>query len=164
VTDKASGPLVENIMHWNQCEYVWREDVLEGSANLLCWQKEKKKNKLHLNSFILSIRCSLQTMRSICLFVCLFIAMVASFRYPVAVTITGGKAANLDLCLALMTFRSEGSFTCHTYCDTTSRFIRFHLKDLSPCPTAGTLTRDARIIRSLRRRSYSCITWATHEK
>jgi hypothetical protein len=37
---------------------------------------------------------------------------VTSLRY------IGDKAANLDLCLALTAFSSEGSFTCHTYCDT----------------------------------------------
>jgi hypothetical protein len=32
-----------------------------------------------------------------------------------AVTITGNnRAANLDLCLTLTAFSSEGSFTCHT--------------------------------------------------
>jgi hypothetical protein len=40
-------------------------------------------------------------------------------------------AANLDLCFALTAFSSEGSFTCHTYCDTGPRFLRSCLKD--PC-------------------------------
>jgi hypothetical protein len=33
------------------------------------------------------------------------------FSYQVAVTITGDRAATLDLCLALITFSSEESFT-----------------------------------------------------
>jgi hypothetical protein len=37
------------------------------------------------------------------------------FSYPVAVTITGDRAANLDLCLALMAFGSEGSFRATTF-------------------------------------------------
>jgi TRAP-type C4-dicarboxylate transport system permease small subunit len=35
-----------------------------------------------------------------------------------AVTITDDRAANLDLCLALMAFSSESFLTCHTYCHT----------------------------------------------
>jgi hypothetical protein len=48
-----------------------------------------------------------------------------------AVTIAGDRAANLDLCLALTAFSSEGSFTCHTYCDTGPLFLRsyMYLKD-----------------------------------
>jgi hypothetical protein len=42
------------------------------------------------------------------------------------VTITGDRAANLDLhvCLALTAFGSEGSFTCHTYSDTGPPFFK----------------------------------------
>jgi hypothetical protein len=40
------------------------------------------------------------------------------FSYLAAVTVTGERAANLDLCLTLTTFSSVGSFTCHTYCNT----------------------------------------------
>jgi hypothetical protein len=36
------------------------------------------------------------------------------FSYLTAVTITSDRSANLDLCLALTAFSSEGSFTCHT--------------------------------------------------
>jgi hypothetical protein len=45
-------------------------------------------------------------------FVCLFITARAFFNYLVAVTITGDRAVkfNLDLCLALMAFSSDGSF------------------------------------------------------
>jgi hypothetical protein len=52
------------------------------------------------------------------------------FSYPAAVTITGGRAANLYLCLALTALSNEGSFTCHTYCDTGPSFLRSYPKDL----------------------------------
>jgi hypothetical protein len=44
-------------------------------------------------------------------------------------SINGDRAANLDLCLALMAFSSEGSFTCHTYCDTGPPFLRLYPKN-----------------------------------
>jgi hypothetical protein len=53
----------------------------------------------------------------ICLFVC-FESHEQFFSYLATVTIAGDRAANLDLCLGLTAFSSEGSFTCHTYCDT----------------------------------------------
>ena len=37
------------------------------------------------------------------------------FSYPAAVTITGYRAANLDLCLALTAYSSEGSLLCHVH-------------------------------------------------
>jgi hypothetical protein len=46
------------------------------------------------------------------------------FSYLATATITGDRAANLDLCLALTAFSSESSFTCHTYCDTGPPFLR----------------------------------------
>jgi hypothetical protein len=66
-----------------------------------------------------------------CLFVCLFYfeSHEQFFSYLATVTITGDKAANLDLCLALTAFSSEGSFTCHTYCDTGPPFLRSYPKD-----------------------------------
>jgi hypothetical protein len=45
------------------------------------------------------------------------------FRYLTAVTITGNRAANFDLRLALTTFRSEGYFIFHTCCDTEPWYI-----------------------------------------
>jgi hypothetical protein len=51
------------------------------------------------------------------------------FSYLATLTITGERAANLDLCLALTTFSSEGSFTCHTYCDTEPPFLRSYPKN-----------------------------------
>jgi hypothetical protein len=60
----------------------------------------------------------------LCLFVWLFWAARASFSYLAAVAISSDKAENLDVCLVLMAFRSESSFTCHTYCDTGPPFLR----------------------------------------
>ena len=54
-----------------------------------------------------------------------------------AIAITGDRAANLDLCLALMAFSSEGSFSCYTCCHTGPRFIRSRPKDMYPSPTIG---------------------------
>jgi hypothetical protein len=51
------------------------------------------------------------------------------FSYPAAVTITSDRAAKLDQCLALVAFTSDGSFSCHTYCDTGPRFIRSPMAD-----------------------------------
>jgi hypothetical protein len=53
------------------------------------------------------------------------------------VTIINGRAANLDLSLALTAFRSEGPFLCHTYCDTGLRFVCSHSKDWHLRPTLG---------------------------
>jgi hypothetical protein len=64
----------------------------------------------------------------VCLFVC-FESREQFFSYLATVTIAGDRAANLDLCLALTAFSSEGSFTCHTYCDTGSPFLRSYPKD-----------------------------------
>jgi hypothetical protein len=71
----------------------------------------------------------------ICLFV--YSHLINCFSYPTVVTIADERAANLDLhvCLALMDFRSEGSFSIHIYCDTGPGFIRSHLKDQHPRPT-----------------------------
>jgi hypothetical protein len=41
------------------------------------------------------------------IFVCLIV--LGRMSYPAAVTITGDRGANLDLCLALTAFSSEGS-------------------------------------------------------
>jgi hypothetical protein len=51
------------------------------------------------------------------------------FSYLATVTITDDRAANLDLSLALTAFSSEVAFTCHTYCDTGSPFLRSYPKD-----------------------------------
>jgi hypothetical protein len=62
-------------------------------------------------------------------FVCLFESHEQFFSYLATVTITGDRAANLDICLALVAFSSEGSFTCHTYCDTGPPFLRSYPKN-----------------------------------
>jgi hypothetical protein len=59
-------------------------------------------------------------MHNVCLydtfmFVCLIISFESHeqfFSYLATVTIIGDRAANLDLCLALTAFSSEGSFMC----------------------------------------------------
>jgi hypothetical protein len=61
-------------------------------------------------------------------FVC-FESQEQFFSYLATVTITGDGTANLDLCLALPAFSSEGSFKCHTYCDTGPPFPWSYLKD-----------------------------------
>ena len=53
---------------------------------------------------------------------------VLLFSYLTTVTITGDRAADLDLCLALTAFSSEGTFTCHNYCDTGPPFLKGHIR------------------------------------
>jgi hypothetical protein len=55
--------------------------------------------------------------------------MLKFFSYLAVVTISYDMAANLDICLALMAFSSEGSFRYHTYCGTGSPFLRSCPKD-----------------------------------
>jgi hypothetical protein len=57
--------------------------------------------------------------------------------YSAAVTITGDRAADLDLNLACVAFSSDGSFTCHTCCDTGPQFILSRANNRSTRPTAG---------------------------
>jgi hypothetical protein len=63
------------------------------------------------------------------LFVWLFWDTGAIFSYLAVAIITGDKAANLDLCLALTAFSSESSFMCHTCCDTGPPFLMAYPKD-----------------------------------
>jgi hypothetical protein len=75
-----------------------------------------------------------------CCIVCLFVCIDLSeqvFSYPAAVTITGDRTANSNLCFALMAFSSEGSFSCYTYCDAGPWFIRSNAKDRHARPTVG---------------------------
>jgi hypothetical protein len=58
-----------------------------------------------------------------CLFDC-FESDEQFFSYLATFTNAGDRAANLDLCLALKAFSSEGSFTCHIYCDTGPPFFK----------------------------------------
>jgi hypothetical protein len=51
-------------------------------------------------------------------------------------TITDDRAVNFDLS-SLIAFSSEGSFTCHTYCETGPSFIRSHPKDRHLRSTLG---------------------------
>jgi hypothetical protein len=46
------------------------------------------------------------------------------FSYLAVVTIIGDRAANLDLCVALLAFSSKGSSTCLTCCDTAPPFLK----------------------------------------
>jgi hypothetical protein len=54
------------------------------------------------------------------IFACLFVydPHEQVFNKLAAVTITGDITSNLDLCVELMGFSSEGSFTFHNYCNT----------------------------------------------
>jgi hypothetical protein len=60
----------------------------------------------------------------VCLFVC-FESHEQFFSCLATVTTTGDRAANLDLCLALMVFSSKG----HTYCDSGPPFLKSYPKD-----------------------------------
>jgi hypothetical protein len=70
----------------------------------------------------------------VCLFVC-FGPHEQFFSNLSAVTITADGAADLDLCIALMTFCTESYFMWHTFCDTGPRSIQSHPKDWHPRPT-----------------------------
>jgi hypothetical protein len=71
---------------------------------------------------------SLGSEQNVCLFIC-FKSHEQFFSYLATVTIAGDRDANSDLCLALTAFSREGSFTCHTYCDTGPPFLRSYPKD-----------------------------------
>jgi hypothetical protein len=77
---------------------------------------------------------ALRSTSNVAMFVCLFVCFESHeqfFSYLATVTITGDGAANSDLiCIALTAISSEGSFTCHTYCDTGPPFLRSYPKDL----------------------------------
>jgi hypothetical protein len=56
--------------------------------------------------------------------ICLIVYSRLSYSsFPAAETMTGDRPLNLDPCLALMAFSSEGSFTCQSCCDTRPRFM-----------------------------------------
>jgi hypothetical protein len=63
------------------------------------------------------------------LHVCLFGGPRAIFQLSGGCHHCRCQSCNLDLCLALTAFSSEGSFTCHTYCNTGSPFLRSCPKD-----------------------------------
>jgi hypothetical protein len=80
--------------------------------------------------YVVVVIAIMKWMSHVILFVCLFVCLSKQgqfFSYLASVTSASDRAANLDLCLA-MAFSSEGSFTCHTYCDAGPRFIRSHPK------------------------------------
>ena len=70
------------------------------------------------------------------LFVCLF---VLGFIVPIEkFSLIWRKAANFDLCSAIMAMVHEGSLACPTYCDTGRPFIMVISED--PCdPLASSL-------------------------
>jgi hypothetical protein len=70
------------------------------------------------------------------------------FSYLVAVIITTAENLDLHVCLALMAFSSEGSFTCHTYCNIGPQFIWSYPKKLVPTSHSMIGTCDTRIIKS----------------
>jgi hypothetical protein len=55
------------------------------------------------------------------LFICFWVAR--------AIFQLSGDCHHYRLCLALTAFSSEGSFTCHTYCDKGPPFLRSYQKD-----------------------------------
>jgi hypothetical protein len=71
------------------------------------------------------------------------------FSYLVAVTITGDRAANLDLRLALMAFSSEGSFYVPHLLRHGTLVYTVSSKRPASTSHSGIRTRDARIIKSL---------------
>jgi hypothetical protein len=68
-------------------------------------------------------------------FVCLYPSEQV-FSHSADVTFTDDRIADFDLCLACLALSSEGSFTCHTFCDIKARVIQSHTKGRSPRPTA----------------------------
>jgi hypothetical protein len=78
--------------------------------------------------FFLNNMCSFHIYSPFCLFV-LFCVARAIFQLSGDCHHYRWRAANLDLCLALTAFSSEGSFTCLTYCDTGHPFLRSYPKD-----------------------------------
>jgi hypothetical protein len=80
-------------------------------------QKKNKKTTKKKQSNNQSVKQCNHLQRGACK-LCLFVYLEPPEQfctYPAAFTITGDRAANLDLCLALMTFGSEGSFSCRTF-------------------------------------------------
>jgi hypothetical protein len=106
-----------------KCQKIFRECPLRsGEEQLVCYRLTAaciRKVRFWKRSMLLSI------------IVCLLVGFELHeqfFSYLATVTIAGDRAANLNLCLALTAFSSEGSFTCHTYCDTGPPFLRSYPK------------------------------------
>jgi hypothetical protein len=110
-------------LQWCSCQILWKSEIMLDCKELKvktgCNEMEPNQKK-----------CSdtWQSIKFVWLFVC-FESHEQFFSYLATVTITGDRAANLDLCLAHTAFSSEGSFTCHTYCDTGPPFLMSHPKD-----------------------------------
>jgi hypothetical protein len=105
-------------IEWSVCSYVQFDS----------WPLNIKINRDHL--FFKMCQCTKFWVHHVCF--CLF----GFFWVARAIFQLAGdchhyrwQAANLDLCLALTAFSSEGSFTCHTYCDTGPPFLRPYPKD-----------------------------------
>ena len=105
-----------NFSHKWQIKWQTKKIIILGFPS----RRSEKFNKLSCTSndfFKVSGGCSL------CLSVCLA-SHEQYFSYLATVTNAWDRAANLDLCLALTTFNSEDSFTCHTYSDTGTIFFK----------------------------------------
>jgi hypothetical protein len=89
-----------------------------------------------------------------CLFVWLFISSWAISQLPSECSHYRWQDCNLDLFLALMVFSNEGSFPCHTCCDTEPRLYGLIRRTSLH---SGIRTCDVRIIRSCWRRSNRCM-------
>jgi hypothetical protein len=111
------------LIRWRTCHFV--------TVRLTCWFLGVLETSPDVHSVTFGLDGWWMSY-DVCLFVC-FLFWVARAIFQLSelatVTITGDGVANLDLCLALTVFSSEGSFTCHTYCDTEPPFLRSYSKD-----------------------------------
>jgi hypothetical protein len=94
------------------CDIVWYDIMYSG----MVWYGVVIHIRVMHSAWYDMKWCGMILCGVVCLFV--FESDEQFFSYLMLVTFTGDKTANLDLCLALITFSCEGSFTCHTYCDT----------------------------------------------
>jgi hypothetical protein len=123
------------ILKWNKKDKIDREII--ASQNVCSQPHQSRHNEAYgkVTESVKVARTSPDNSTSrdratVCLFVFVcFESHEQFFSYLATVAITGDRAANLDLCLALTAFSSEGSFTCHTYCDTGPPFLRSYPKD-----------------------------------
>jgi hypothetical protein len=97
----------------------WRSQ--QAWTLIVDWVNVTIRTQTHITNVSLICRLSksnnpYSNSECICLFVC-FGSQGHFLSHLLTVAITDDRAANLDLCLALTAFSSEGCFTCHTYCD-----------------------------------------------
>ena len=95
----------------------------------------------HIDHFLPTLNGNVMQQKNLCYIVSSFAERYVKNCYKpsrccilcliTAVTITGDRAPNLDLYLALTAFSSEGSFTCLTYCDMGPSCSRSYPKDPS---------------------------------